>query len=196
VWIAWGRVALAAVVLLPLARKRGALRGLDRHIAAIFTFALAEVIVPFFLIAIGEQWISSSLTVILIATIPLLVVLLAPWFVPSERPGPKRLVGLGLGLIGVIALLGIDIAGRPLEALGAACVLTSAVGYAVGPLVTQRCFVGSTRWARGGQRRPGHCGICPSCCFARAIALSNHEKALSHPTTGKAQIAFPQSQPE
>jgi drug/metabolite transporter (DMT)-like permease len=137
-FLAWGRVSLAAAVLLPLAWRRGALRGLGAKAGAVCAFAFSELVGPFFLIAFGERFISSSLTAILMATVPLMVVLLAPILAPSARPGPRRLAGLGLGLVGVVALLGVDVGGRPLELLGAACVLGGALGYAVGPLLIQR----------------------------------------------------------
>ena len=140
--VAWSRVTLAAFVLLPLAWHRGALRGLRSRAGAICAFALTELVGPFLLIAFGERFVSSSLTAILMATVPLVVVVLAPWFAPTERPGSRRLAGLGLGLVGVVALLGIDVAGRPLELLGAALVLGGAVGYAVGPLLVQRYLAG------------------------------------------------------
>ena len=44
------------------------------------------------LIAIGEQYITSSLTAILVATMPLLVALLSVRFSPSDRPSGVRLV--------------------------------------------------------------------------------------------------------
>ena len=137
-FLAWGRVSLAAALLLPLAWQRGALRGLGAKAGAVCAFAFSELVGPFFLIAFGERFISSSLTAILMATVPLMVVLLAPILAPSTRPGPRRLIGLGLGLLGVVALLGVDVGGRPLELLGAACVLGGALGYAVGPLLIQR----------------------------------------------------------
>ncbi|HVQ28435.1 MAG TPA: DMT family transporter [Vicinamibacteria bacterium] len=137
-FLAWGRVSLAAALLLPLAWHRGALRGLGAKAGAVCAFAFSELVGPFFLIAFGERFISSSLTAILMATVPLMVVLLAPILAPSTRPGPRRLIGLGLGLLGVVALLGVDVGGRPLELLGAACVLGGALGYAVGPLLIQR----------------------------------------------------------
>lgn len=141
-FIAWSRITVGAALLLPWAWRRGALRGLGARRGAILAFAFFEVIAPYFLIALGERWISSSLAAILIATVPLGVVLLSPWFGRAGWPAPRRWVGLGLGLTGVVALLGIDVAGRPLEILGAACVLVSAVGYAIGPLVVQRHLTG------------------------------------------------------
>ena len=75
-FIAWARVALAAALLLPFALRRGALRGLRGRSGAIAAYAACEIAVPFVLIAMGERYISSSLTAILIATMPLFVALL------------------------------------------------------------------------------------------------------------------------
>src|SRR2546427_359153 len=61
-FIAWARVALAAALLLPFALRRGALRGLRGRSGAIAAYAACEIAVPFVLIAMGERYISSSLT--------------------------------------------------------------------------------------------------------------------------------------
>jgi drug/metabolite transporter (DMT)-like permease len=63
------------------------------------------------------------------------VALLALRFDHSERPDRKRLIGLVIGLSGVIALMGVDVAGQAGELLGALAILTAAFGYAVGPMV-------------------------------------------------------------
>ena len=57
--VAWGRVTLAAVVLLPLAWHRGALRGLRSRAGAICAFALAELVGPFLLILLGS-WLATG----------------------------------------------------------------------------------------------------------------------------------------
>ena len=44
--VAWGRIALGAAVLLPIAWRRGGLRGLSRHKVAVFTFAVIELVIP------------------------------------------------------------------------------------------------------------------------------------------------------
>src|ERR1044072_6667898 len=85
VCVAWGRITLAAIVLVPIAWRRGALQRAFAHKWAVTAFAVAELVVPFSLIAMGEQWISSSLTGILIATVPLTVVIIAPLFGVKER---------------------------------------------------------------------------------------------------------------
>ncbi len=140
--IAWCRVALGTVVLLPIAWRRGALRSLGPHKAALFAFAVAEFVVPFSMIALGERWVSSSVTGILIATVPLSVVLLARFFGIREHLGGWRLTGLAVGFIGVVALLGLGTISGILGWAGVACMLLASVGYATGPLIIQRYLQG------------------------------------------------------
>jgi drug/metabolite transporter (DMT)-like permease len=125
-------------VVVPLAVRRGALRGLGGRWLAIAAYAATEIAVPFVLIASGEQYISSSLTAILIATMPLMVALLSVRLSPADRPPGRRLVGLVIGLGGVVALLGVDVAGRPDELLGAGLVLVATLGYATAPIIVSR----------------------------------------------------------
>ena len=135
-FVAWSRVALAALVLLPVAIKTGALRGLPLRWMVVF--AVVEICIPFPLIGFGEQRISSSLAAILIASLPLVVAFLALRFDASERPTPTRLAGMLVGLAGVVALVGIDIGGRGAELIGVGAVLIATCGYACGPLIIKR----------------------------------------------------------
>jgi drug/metabolite transporter (DMT)-like permease len=137
-FVAWSRIALGAAILLPLAVHRGALRGLGDRRRPIAIYAATEIAVPFTLIAIGEQHVSSSLTAILIASMPLILAVLSLRLAPEDRPRGLRLVGLFIGLGGVVALLGIDVAGKSSELLGAALILVAAVGYATAPIVIKR----------------------------------------------------------
>ena len=137
-FVAWSRVALGAAVLLPLAWRRGALRGLAGRWPAVVAYTACEVAVPFLLIAAGEQYIASSLAAILIASMPLMVALLSVRLSPDDRPTGLRLVGLVIGFGGVVALLGIDVAGRPGELLGAVLVLVATLGYATAPIIVNR----------------------------------------------------------
>jgi drug/metabolite transporter (DMT)-like permease len=138
VFLAWVRVVLGAAVLLGLAWRAGTLRALRGRWRWIAVFGLVEVSLPFPLIAAGEQHVSSSLAAIIVAAAPLFVALLALRFDADERVTGGRLVGLVVGLAGVVALVGIDVAGRGDEMLGALAVLTAAFCYAVGPLVLKR----------------------------------------------------------
>jgi drug/metabolite transporter (DMT)-like permease len=136
--LAWVRVVLGAAVLLGLAWRAGTLRALRGRWRWLAVFGVVEIAVPFPLIAAGEQHVASSLAAIIVAAAPLFVALLALRFDASERVTGSRLVGLIVGLSGVVALVGIDVAGRADELLGALAVLGAAFGYAVGPMVLKR----------------------------------------------------------
>ena len=138
VFLAWSRVALGAAIMLPLAWRTGALQGLKRRWRALAAYSVCEIAIPFPLISFGEQHVASSLTAILIAGMPLMVAVLALWIHPSERADSARLVGLVVGLGGVVALLGIDVAGDGKQLLGAGAILLATVGYATAPLILSR----------------------------------------------------------
>jgi drug/metabolite transporter (DMT)-like permease len=135
--VAWLRVAMAAVILVVLAWRAGTLGTLSGRWGWVIGYAVAEISIPFPLIAAGEVHIASSLAAIIIAAVPLIVTVLSLRFDPSERPTPRRAVGLAVGFIGVIALVGIDVAGNSAQLLGALAVLVGAVGYAIGPMLVK-----------------------------------------------------------
>jgi drug/metabolite transporter (DMT)-like permease len=140
--VAFGRVVLGSLILLPIAWQRGALKTLGKHKAAICAFALAEFIVPFSAISFGERWISSSVTGILIAMVPLSIALIQRFFGVHERLGTWRIAGLALGFVGVVALLGFGTISGPLGWAGVGCMLVATLGYAIGPLIIQRHLSG------------------------------------------------------
>jgi drug/metabolite transporter (DMT)-like permease len=137
-FLAWFRVVLGAVLLLSLAWRAGTLGSLRGRLRWLSVFAFVEITLPFPLIATGELYVSSSLAAILIAASPLFVALLALRFDHAERADGARLVGLVVGLLGVVALMGIDVAGRSDELLGAVAILVAAFCYAVGPMIVKR----------------------------------------------------------
>jgi len=139
--VAWTRVTLAAAVLLALAWRAGSLPSLRGRVRWLAAYAIAEISIPFPLIALGEQHVASSLAAILIASVPLIIALLALRFDPTERATGGRLFGLLLGVGGVVALVGLDVSGKADELLGALAILGAAVGYAIGPLVLKHRLV-------------------------------------------------------
>jgi drug/metabolite transporter (DMT)-like permease len=141
--VVFARLALAALVQLPLALARGAITNLGRCWRPLLFIAVVGIVAPFLLLAAGEQHISSSLAALLIATDPLFIVLLALRVDPTERATGVRLAGLGLGFLGVAVLLGLDLSGDALGVLGGLMVLAAAVGYAASALAVKR-LVGMT----------------------------------------------------
>ena len=92
--IAFKRVALGALLLLPLAIARRSLAGLAARWRSLLVVAICDVAAPFVLITIGEASVSSSLAGMLVASTPLFVALLALRFDPAERPGRVQSAGL------------------------------------------------------------------------------------------------------
>jgi drug/metabolite transporter (DMT)-like permease len=140
-FVAWSRVTLAAIVLLPVAWLSGALRRLPLRWLGLF--AIAEIVIPFPLIGLGEQRVSSSLAAIIVATEPLAVALLGLGIDRDERPSPIQLAGLLIGLAGVAALVGVDAGGRSDVLLGAGAVALATIGYAAGALMVKRRLSGT-----------------------------------------------------
>ena len=143
VFLSFVRVAMAAALLLPIAWRAGALRGLRGRWPALAAFALLEIVIPFPLIAFGEQHVSSSFAAILISALPLTIAVLAVRFDEEERVRGSRLTGLFVGLAGVVVLFGVDVAGSTDEVVGALAILLATVGYAGGPLVVKRHLASS-----------------------------------------------------
>jgi drug/metabolite transporter (DMT)-like permease len=134
-FLAWARVALGALILGAIAWRLGLLRSLRGRWRNLWVYAILEIALPFPLIAAGEQNVSSSLAAILIASVPLMVAVLAFWVDHSERVTGTRLAGLFLGFGGVVALVGLDVAGDAGELVGAGAILLAAVGYALAPML-------------------------------------------------------------
>ena len=140
--VAFGRCAVGAAVLLPVAVATGALRGLAGRWRALVVLALLDMAVPFLLITSGERDVPSSVAGILIASVPLLVAVMALRYDHEERVDRSRLIGLLIGMGGVGLLLGIDLAGDPATLLGGALILLAASLYAAATLFLKRAFAG------------------------------------------------------
>jgi drug/metabolite transporter (DMT)-like permease len=139
--VAWARITLAAVVLLALAGRSGALGSLRGRLRWVVAYGIAEIAVPFPLIAFGEQRIPSSMAAILIASVPLMLALVSLRYEAAERPTRLRMAGLLLGFAGVVTLVGVDVSQRPGELPGVLAVLGAAAGYTAGPLILKRHLV-------------------------------------------------------
>ncbi len=135
-----GRTSLAAVVLLPLAAYRKELRPVLGRWLPLLVFAAIEIAAPWWLLAKAEQRLSSSLTALLIAAVPLIGATVAMTTGKRERFGRQTLAGLGLGVVGVAVLVGFNTAGA--GALSVTEVGAVAVCYAVGPAILDRYLSG------------------------------------------------------
>ena len=151
------RVSLASVFLLPILWHQGQWPVLRQHWKAILLAGVINSAVPFALFSWAVLHISTGLTSILNATVPLFGALVAlVWL--GERIQGLRWLGLGLGFAGVALLAwrapgGAGMAGSA-HALGAmgACLL-AATCYAVGASYARRYLqgIGPLATATGSQ---------------------------------------------
>lgn len=130
------RTALAAAILLPIALVRVDLRPVLARWRWVVAFAAVEIAVPWVMLGSAEQHLSSSLTGLLIAGVPLVGTVLALATGGADRLGRTGLVGLMIGLIGVAAIVGGDYATSDPTALLQIVVVV--IGYAVGPAILAR----------------------------------------------------------
>jgi drug/metabolite transporter (DMT)-like permease len=130
------RTATGALLLLPIAARRGAMRALLAHWRWVLVYTIVEVAIPWLLLSDGETHISSSLAGLLIAAVPFVGALLALVTGVDDRLDARRTTGLLVGFVGVAALVGFDLSGGNLGAVGEIAVVT--VGYALGPMVIAR----------------------------------------------------------
>jgi drug/metabolite transporter (DMT)-like permease len=125
------RTGIGALLLLPLAAARGEVAPVLRRWRGVLVFAAVEIALPWWLLSDAEVRLSSSLTGLLIAAVPLVGALIV-----RERLSVASAVGLGLGVVGVAALVGLDVGGANARSLAEIAVVV--VCYAVGPIVLAR----------------------------------------------------------
>jgi drug/metabolite transporter (DMT)-like permease len=134
--LVFARVAIGSAVLLPLAIRRGQIRVLASHWRWLALFAVVEIMLPWALLSDAERHLSSSLTGLLVAAVPIIGVVLARLTGGRERLTAIRWTGLLIGLGGVALLAGPHLAGG--GAWPVAEVMLVAIGYAAGPLIANR----------------------------------------------------------
>jgi drug/metabolite transporter (DMT)-like permease len=134
--LVFARVGVGAALLLPVALRRRQLRALRPYWRWLAVFAVVEIIAPWFFLSDAERHLSSSLSGLLIASVPIIGVAVVRLTGDTERLTPVRLGGLLLGLGGVALLVGPSANGG--DWWSVIEVLLTAMGYAIGPLVANR----------------------------------------------------------
>lgn len=137
-FLVFARTGIGALLLLPVAIRRGVIRPALARWRTVLAFAAIEVAVPWYLLNSAEERLSSSLVALLIAMVPMIGTLIA-WRLGDRSAFSRvRLAGLVVGLGGVGAVVGLNLTagGTPVWALGAVAV--TCVGYAVAPMIADR----------------------------------------------------------
>jgi drug/metabolite transporter (DMT)-like permease len=136
--VVFGRCAVGAALLLPWTLAKGWLRPALRHWKPLLLFTALEMTMPWLLLSYAETRLSSSLSGLLVATVPFVAAVAARLAGEPERLTPVRLAGMGLGVVGIVVLLGLDVRGAQIGAiLAIACVV---IGYGTAPLIVSRAL--------------------------------------------------------
>jgi drug/metabolite transporter (DMT)-like permease len=138
--VVFGRCLVGAVLLVPWALARGRLRAALRHWRPLLLFTVLEMTGPWLLLSVAEQSLSSSLTGLLVAGVPFVAALTARLAGEHDRLSPLRIVGMLLGVVGIVTLLGLDVRGAQLAAIGAVALVV--IGYATAPMIVSRSLPG------------------------------------------------------
>ncbi len=130
------RTGIGAVLLIPVAAWRRELRPLLARWWPLLAYTAVEVMIPWILLARAETKLTSSLTGLLIAAVPLVGAVVVALTGTRERQGGRRWLGLLVGIGGVAALVGLDVG--QVDALAVAEIGCVAVCYAIGPIILTR----------------------------------------------------------
>ena len=138
--VIFSRMALAALILLPIAIGTGQLKRLRGHWRWVIIFALVELTFTLLALTWAEQHISSSLAGLFVAAVPITTALIAWRIGLDDRLTGTRLVGMGVGIVGVGALVGFDVSSDSVLAILA--LVVTVVGYSLGPIIIDRKLQG------------------------------------------------------
>lgn len=130
------RTVIAAALLLPIAARHRAIAPVLRRWKPLLAFALFEIVLAWYFINAAEQTLSSSTVGLLLATIPLVAMVVAFVGGRRDRLTGVNLVGVVFGMAGVAAIVGFDVGGGELGAVAQLAV--AIVGYAIGPAILAR----------------------------------------------------------
>jgi drug/metabolite transporter (DMT)-like permease len=128
--IVFTRVLIGGLICLPLALTKGRLLVARKYWPFLLLYSITEMIGPWYLITHAEKEISSGLTGLLVATVPIWAAILASVFGDHTVWHRSRLFGLITGFIGVVAVVGIESFGGKQDIFSIGMVILAAMGYA------------------------------------------------------------------
>jgi drug/metabolite transporter (DMT)-like permease len=138
-----GRLGLAALtlaVVVPIVvGGRETVAELRANAGWLVVVALVNTAIPFWFLSWGETRIDSGLASIIQASVPIFVALISFGFFREVRVTGARLLGTGIGFVGVALLVSAQPQGK---VLGALAVVGMAFGYATGGLLMGRHLSG------------------------------------------------------
>ncbi len=136
--VATGRVVIGFVTLTVIAAlmSKGAARNVNAADGQPWklycAIAVAEAILPCFLIPWGQQHVDSSIAAILLATVPIFTLILAPFFVKDEHWSLIAALSVIVGFIGILVLIVPSIEGSWVaDIIGELAILGGALSFSL-----------------------------------------------------------------
>lgn len=137
--IVFFRVVIGSAVLtLALFARRQRLPGSIQAWSIFLLMGFVGNLLPFFLIAWGQQTIDSGLAGMIMAIMPLMTMVLAHYFIDGEDLNRFKIIGFLLGISGVSLLLGPVFSGSLQETISGLAILIAACSYAVNTILVRR----------------------------------------------------------
>ncbi len=142
-WLASARIGFAAVLMLGIWALRGGQLFLSerRDWPVVIAVSALSTAVPFMLLSWGQQYTTSGFAGVSMASIPLMILPLAHFFLVDDRITPRKSFGFAIGFVGVVILIGgqaFETTGAQLEPFGRLACLCAAGCYAVSSIYVRR----------------------------------------------------------
>lgn len=144
-WLATFRLMIATSVMALLWSRSGFDLGFEAGnkptLSALIWAGAISTGIPFLLLNWGLTHVTSGFAGTAMATVPLVVLPLAHFMVAGERMTPRKVIGMGLGFVGVVMLVGGDAltsSGASLETWGRLACVATAVCYAMNNITIRR----------------------------------------------------------
>lgn len=135
------RVSLAAITLWCIAFMMGLKIPTSMRLwGAFLAMGLLNNAIPFSFIVWGQTHIASGLASVLNATTPLFGVIVAGLLLADERASAMKLLGVGIGFLGVMVMIGMpasDLA-QPTNIIAQLAILVAALSYAFASVFGRR----------------------------------------------------------
>ncbi len=136
------RTLIAAVLLSPLAARRGELMPAIKAWRWVLVFALLEMVGPWWLLNDSETRVSSGFAGLMLATVPLTGIIVNFFMGDRTVFQSRRLIGMAVGFIGVVSLVGLDINAGKVDTRSIVQLLLVAFGYSLAPAIAARKLQG------------------------------------------------------
>ena len=144
-WLAAGRIGFAALLMIVIWAALGgrlfSSRATAGALVALTAIGALSSAVPFMLLAWGQQFVTSGFAGVSMASVALIVLPLAHFFVPGETLSWRKALGFLIGFVGVCVLLGgqaFEATGSAMEPYGRAACVAAASCYGVSSILMRR----------------------------------------------------------